>query len=122
VIVGLPGAGISAIFYLVCVVLMPFHTLWCIATGRELRPGHWRLMARQAAIAAGIVVAVTAVGWALGIGSTAQQAAAGTPVAGAGEPVDRLLSGVGVYLTVGTLVSVIVAVQALSVFARRRRR
>jgi hypothetical protein len=122
VIVGVPGAGISAIFYLACVVLMPFHTLWCIMTGRELRPDHWRLVARQATIAAGIVVSVAAVGWALGFAAAAPQAAVGSPSAATGEPLDRLLSRVGVYLIVGTLVSVIVAVQVLSILARRRQR
>ena len=65
-IVGLPGAGISTIFYLLCVLLMPFRALWWIARGRRLATGDARRICRQITIAAAILVAFAITGVLLG--------------------------------------------------------
>ncbi len=54
-IVGLPGAGLSTLFYILVVATMPIHALWCVVMGRPLADGHWRRIARQWAIATGII-------------------------------------------------------------------
>jgi hypothetical protein len=63
VIAGLPGAGISALFYLIAVALMPFVGLWRALRGDHRAPGQWRLVVRQLVIATGIVVVLFAAGW-----------------------------------------------------------
>jgi len=53
--IGLPGAGIGGLYYLMCTAIMPFKELFLTLT----KPGHtfrYRLVATQLSIAAGIVV------------------------------------------------------------------
>ena len=58
--VGLPGAGIGGIFYLLCALAMPVKEAFLTIT----RPGHkfrYRLVARQLGIVIGIVSGVIAI-------------------------------------------------------------
>jgi len=64
-IVGIPGVGFGGIFYLCSALLMPFREL-ARTLRRDERPLRWALVARQSFIAAGILVAMWATGWALG--------------------------------------------------------
>ena len=117
-IVGLPGAGISAFFYLLCVLLMPVHAAWLVARRRPLPPGGWRLIARQWVIAAGIIAVLYLGGLFLGLFVQDHR-----PVSAAGtEPVDRVLARVGIWLALGTLALVLLVIQLLSLAERRRRR
>jgi hypothetical protein len=65
-IVGLPGAGISTVFYLLCVLVMPFRALWTVVRGGRLSPGEGRRICRQLVIALGILVAFGIAGILLG--------------------------------------------------------
>ena len=58
--VGLPGAGIGGIFYLLCALAMPIKEVFLTIT----RPGHkfrYRLVTRQLSIVIGIVLGVIAI-------------------------------------------------------------
>jgi hypothetical protein len=58
--VGLPGAGIGGLFYLLCALAMPIKEVFLTIT----RPGHkfrYRLIATQLSIAIGIVLGVVAI-------------------------------------------------------------
>lgn len=58
--VGLPGAGIGGIFYLLCALAMPFKEVFLTIT----KPEHkfrYRLVTTQLSIAIGIVVGVIAI-------------------------------------------------------------
>ena len=58
--VGLPGAGIGGIFYLLCALAMPFKEVFLTIT----KPEHkfrYRLIATQLSIAVGIVTGVIAI-------------------------------------------------------------
>jgi len=58
--VGLPGAGIGGLFYLLCALAMPFKEVFLTITRR----GHkfrYRLIATQLSIATGIVLGVIAI-------------------------------------------------------------
>jgi hypothetical protein len=60
---GLPGAGVGGLFYILSALWMPICELWRLRRGDA--PGQWPLVARQFAIAVGIVAAMTGVFWAL---------------------------------------------------------
>lgn len=60
---GLPGTGIGGLFYILSALWMPVCELWRRRQGDA--PGQWPLVARQFAIAVGVVAAMTGVFWAL---------------------------------------------------------
>jgi len=60
---GLPGTGIGGLFYILSALWMPVCELWRRRQGDAPRP--WPLVARQFAIAVGVVAAMTGVFWAL---------------------------------------------------------
>jgi hypothetical protein len=71
---GLPGAGIGGLFYVLSALWMPICELWRLRRG-DAR-GQWPLVARQFAIAVGIIVAMSGVFWALDTVLMLQQIAA----------------------------------------------
>ena len=71
---GLPGAGIGGLFYVLSALWMPICELWRLRRG-DAR-GQWPLVARQFAIAVGIIVAMSGVFWALDTVLILQQVAA----------------------------------------------
>lgn len=129
-VVGLPAAGISALFYLFCVLLMPVRTAWLIARGQALRPGHWRLLATQSVISLGIVAMLFLTGWMLSLvlpgppsvtadGGSPPTAGGGTAAAAVGTSIG-ILSAFGLLLALITLATVMVVVQVLAWRAGRR--
>jgi hypothetical protein len=54
---GLPGLGLGGLFFIVSALLAPFGQLWRMARGRSL-PGEWRVVVRQFAQAATMVIAI----------------------------------------------------------------
>jgi hypothetical protein len=60
---GLPGTGIGGLFYIISALWMPICEVWRRWRGDATR--QWSLVARQFAIAAGVVAAMTGVFWAL---------------------------------------------------------
>ncbi|HYS50768.1 MAG TPA: hypothetical protein VEM33_02700 [Burkholderiales bacterium] len=71
---GLPGAGIGGLFYVLSALWMPICELSRLRRG-DAR-GQWPLVARQFAIAVGIIVAMSGVFWALDTVLMLQQIAA----------------------------------------------
>ena len=61
---GLPGTGISGLYYLLLVLWMPFHELRGFILGRTPFP-RWRSVLRQASIGAGILTALVGEAWLL---------------------------------------------------------
>jgi hypothetical protein len=118
--VGLPGAGIGGLFYLASALLMPVRELWGFA--RDPRaPRRWGVALRQASLAAGILAALWATGWLLGlvVPETVEVAAAGS--SGAGLEVRRNAVKVSTVLfSLGTLALVLALVQVARVVVRRR--
>ena len=108
--VGLPGVGIGGIFYLVSALLMPVREL-----GRSMRrePGarQWGLVGRQMSIALGILAALWVTGWLVGriLLHAPVIAAAAT---GAGISGGNVLRVSALALSLGTLLLVLVAMQA----------
>jgi len=70
---GLPGTGIGGLFYTVCALWMPVCEIWRWLRGDAT--SHWPLVARQFAIAVGVIAAMTGVFWALDTTFMLQQAA-----------------------------------------------
>lgn len=60
---GLPGTGIGGLFYILTALWMPVCEIWRWSRGNT--NGRWPLVARQFAIAVGVVVAMSGVFWAL---------------------------------------------------------
>jgi hypothetical protein len=71
---GLPGAGIGGLFYILSALWMPVCELWRMRRGNA--PAQWPLVARQFAIAVGIVAAMSGVFWALDTAIMFEQVAA----------------------------------------------
>lgn len=54
---GLPGTGLGGLLYILLALLMPFHELYLTMRGRSSRE-RWKVVAKQFAIACGILVGV----------------------------------------------------------------
>ena len=54
---GLPGTGLGGLLYIMLALLMPFHELYLTVRGRSSRE-RWKVVAKQFAIACGILVGV----------------------------------------------------------------
>jgi hypothetical protein len=123
---GIPGVGIGGIFYLASALLMPVRELWLVA--RNVRGAgsaeHWRVIARQWSIAAGILTAIWATGWALGKVLTSRiavgDAAAGAAAAAAAHGVSLRIGAL--ILSFGTLAVVLALVQVARLVRRATHR
>ena len=113
---GLPGVGIGGIFYLASAIVMPFRSLYAVATGRA-HDARWRVALRQAAIAVGILGMLWLTGLALGwvIATVFPHAA----IAGAGGTgparVRSVVRTSALLLSFGTLAAVLLVVQLLRI-------
>lgn len=123
-IAGIPGAGIAALFYLLCALAMPFVTLYRLATGRHQHPEGWRIVGRQVAIATGIVLVLVVTGYVVG---ALLEPLAARPVSADADDGERALAGVdraiaalGLLLALATLAVVLVAVRLLALRESRR--
>jgi hypothetical protein len=112
---GLPGTGLGGLFYIASAVVMPLH--------RTLRGGGhagraWSRVAAQSGIALGILAALFATGWALGLLLMPGDAAVAAPstLAGPGLGVVRWAAVLG---TVGLLTLLLLGVEIAGVVLRR---
>src|SRR5439155_7940754 len=64
--VGIPGAGIGGLFYILNALWMPFREARLAIQGRS-SPERWELVKRQATIAIGILASLGVTGWVLGL-------------------------------------------------------
>lgn len=60
---GLPGAGIAGLFYILAALWMPLCEVWRRSRGKAT--GRWLLVAKQFAIAMGVVAAMGGIFWVL---------------------------------------------------------
>lgn len=120
--VGLSGAGLSTVFYLLLAAYMPVRGLWRVARGRPPDPGEWRLIGRQAAIALGIVAVLAAMGAVL---TLLIDGTSGTPAGPAGQPSSGVtgfvtsIAALGVVVAVGTLGALLAVIEVLAFLSRR---
>jgi hypothetical protein len=123
VIVGLPGAGISAFFYLLLVLLMPLKLAWRAIRRSGIRRGHVRLTARQLLIGLGILGSFSVIG--LVLAAVLPEAPPVVETGGHGDAtvvgIARGIARVGVYLGLGTLIAVLVVTRLLSLALSPRR-
>jgi hypothetical protein len=124
--VGMPGAGISGLFYLFAVLLMPVRACWLALRGQPLGASGWRVIVRHWSI----VIAIVAALWltAVGLGLIAGQVPgnAGGATSAGGEPRSEPLSGLVVrpetwLLGLAALAALLLLVEILSAVERRAR-
>ena len=112
---GLPGTGIGGMFYLLSALATP---LWeAYQRVRRRRSRGWRPVAGQTTIAGAILAGVWATGWLLGLALSASQRF--VPAAAAPHP-GRLLPLLALLFSIGTLAVVLLGVELLRLWVRRR--
>ena len=112
---GLPGTGIGGMFYLISALATPLWEAYLRVRGRRSRG--WRVVIAQTAIAGGILAGLWATGWLLGLALSASRrilTAAATPHPG------NLLPAVALLISAGTLAGVLLGVELLRLWVRRR--
>ena len=112
---GLPGTGIGGMFYLISALATPLWEGYVRLRGRRSRG--WSLVAAQTAIAVAILAAVWATGWLLGLVLRVSQRL--IPAAATSHP-GNLLPAVALLFSVGTLAVVLLGVELLRLWVRRR--
>jgi tetratricopeptide (TPR) repeat protein len=112
---GLPGTGIGGMFYLISALATPLREGYLRVRGRNSR--RWRLVVAQTAIAGAILAGLWTTGWLLGLALRASRRilpAAITPHPG------NLLPAVALLFSIGTLAVVLLGVELLRLWVRRR--
>jgi hypothetical protein len=112
---GLPGTGIGGLFYILSALWMPVCEMW--RRRRGAAPRQWPLVARQFAIAVGVVAVMTGVFWALDTVIMLEQVAAH---AVGKEHVMWSLRISALMVTTGVLAAVIGAVHLVRLCLRLR--
>jgi hypothetical protein len=124
--VGLPGAAIGGMFYILSALCMPLREVACWVRRKPGGARRARYVARQVGIAAGIVAVTWGVGLLLGaaVASRAPHAGPGraAPLGNGFAPHVRLLQQLALLLSLGTLAAILVGVQFLALILRRRLR
>ena len=114
---GLPGTGIGGMFYLMSALATPLREAYLRVRGRRSRG--WGLVATQTAIAGAILAGVWATGWLLGLALSASRSV--IPAVATLHP-GNLLPAVALLFSVGTLAAVLLGVELLRLWIRRRPR
>lgn len=113
---GLPGTGLGGLFYIASALVMPMHR---VLAGHGHDGRSWRRVLRQSGLATGVLAALFATGWVLGLllaGPSATAGAAGGAADAAATP--NLVRWIVVAGTAGLLATLLVVVEALG-FALR---
>jgi hypothetical protein len=123
-IAGLPGTGISGVFYILLALWMPVRELWRAANGRR-DPEKQRIMRTQGVLTLFMLPAILAAGWAAGwlfwaLVPHAISAGDGAVSAGSSGAARNVLRLWPVVLTLATLVFVYLALRAVQVVLRGR--
>ena len=114
-VVGLPGTGISGLFYIILAAVMPVRELFRMVSGQGTTLLRWRCILLQVWNAAGITGGLWLMGWL--VTRTVQEVAVSTGGAGARaiEVMPKnVVSGPGAHLALITLVCVVGAIEILS--------
>jgi hypothetical protein len=107
---GIPGVGISGLFYVLGAVCMPIRELWRSLAGEPGALPRWALAIRQSAIAIGIVAAMAATFWLLDVALVRHET--GDLIGGAKSKAISLRVS-ALLITSGVLVFVLGAMHAL---------
>jgi hypothetical protein len=113
---GLPGAGIGGLFYILSALLMPICELWRWRRGDA--PGQWALVARQFAIAVGIVASMSGVFWGLDTAFPLKEVAA--QAAGHAHAIMWSMRVSALMVTSGVLAAVLTSVHLVRLCLRLR--
>lgn len=108
---GLPGTGIGGLFYLLLVFWMPCRELYLLCRRRS-NPQRWRDIAFYASLTLAIVVTTWGEAWLLSQMLTKAATAIGVLKPGTGQGY-RVLAGVSILLSFGSLMGVLLSVHAL---------
>src|SRR2546422_588926 len=112
---GLPGTGIGGMFYLMSALATPLREGYLRLRGRRSRG--WGLVAAQTTLASAILAGLWATGWLLGLALRASYRV--FPVAATLHS-GNLLPAVALLFSVGTLAVVLLGVEMLRLWVRRR--
>lgn len=116
--VGLPGAGIGGMFYILSAFVMPLRE--ALRRGPERPAGAWRAVATQLALTAGILAAMGATGWLIATLFVAVRDVIPTAILpGHGLPTGNVLRSAMLVLTIGTLVAVLITVELVRLWVHR---
>jgi hypothetical protein len=116
---GLPGTGIGGLFYIATALWMPVHRIY----RRGARNGRgWRRIGNQFGIAVGILRALGATGWLLGVALALPLRDASPGGGAAAAHAARIFHLVALVGTVGILGVVLLSVELAGVVARGRTR
>ena len=124
--VGLPGAGIGGLFYLLSALAMPFHAAAesiLVAAGRQSpiqrKSPPWRLVWKQFAMAVAIIAGLWITGWALAALLVAHPAALGNAqTTNIGKKLPNVLRAGAVIVSFATLGCVLITVQVARLVVR----
>lgn len=122
--VGIPGAGIGGLFYILNALWMPFHEARLAIQGRSSLE-RWRMVKRQVTIALGILASLGVTGWLLGLALTTHLTSAA--VLGLDLPhetrreLPRLFTYAALLVTLTTLALVQAGVTVLRFLVRPKR-
>ncbi len=100
---GIPGAGIGGLFYILSALWMPIREGWALLHGRSTPPRR-ALVARQLALAVGIVISMGGAAWLI------ETLVATSPWLHTGQDLPRILTYSALLLGLGTLVTVCLGV------------
>src|SRR5258705_7756723 len=116
--VGVPGAGIGGMFYLVSALAMPLRQAYRWARRRPSFAG-WRVVAGQTVMAGAILAAIWVTGWLIGIAITASARIVGPPHLLAGPHPGSVLRTAALVLSAATLAAVLLGVELLRLWVHR---
>ena len=108
---GLPGTGIGGLFYILSALWMPVCEIWRRCRGNAT--GRWPVVAKQFAIAFGVITAMTGVFWVLDIAFMLHQVA---KPAAATEHATRSFHLSALLMTTGVLVMLLSALHLLRLY------
>lgn len=114
---GLPGTGLGGLFYLVSALAMILFELVASLRGQSSQQ-RWRLVIRQALIATTIIIGISLTGLALNKGLQLYWQHSSV-LKSQTQPLIHVFPHQPIYIVVGPLVVVIVAVQVLRIYQRR---
>jgi hypothetical protein len=108
---GLPGTGIGGLYYLLLVFWMPCRELYLLARGRS-SPQRWRAIGFYASMTAAIILTTYLEAWLIGQAVIRVATNLHLPIPGNGQGY-RLLATTTIFLSLGSLVGVLLGVHAL---------
>lgn len=117
---GLPGTGIGGLFYLLLVFWMPCRELYRLCRGRS-SVQRWRAIAFYLALTVAIIATTYGEAWLISKAVTAIAANLHLPVPGNGQGY-RILAGMAILMSLGSLVTVLLSVHVIRLVMRLNRR